>query len=563
MNELAIFHAPETQYCFAYQASVIRVRLRIDKHDSPEKIEVIYGAKYDFALQQNACEMKRQYEDHLYAYYTAEIPLKDVRFVYVFKIFDHSKIYYFSEDGLTNHYDYTLSYFNCFQYAYVFHEDAQKPVQWMENAVFYQIFVDRFAQGNFTKDLQYINLPWGKKPTPKSFAGGDLQGIINHLDDIQNLGVTAIYLTPIFTSKSNHKYDTRDYYEIDAHFGDKKVFLKLVNEIHKRNMKIILDAVFNHCSEDFPFFMDAKKNQEKSPYYHWFIFHEKDYETFAHCSYMPKLNTENPEVQDYLLGIVGYWMKEFHIDGWRLDVSDEVAHSFWKRFRKYVKAINDQCVILGENWHDAHPYLLGDQYDGIMNYAFTKSCIDFFANHRLTSVEMAEKLSGILMRNNDIVNQMMLNLLDSHDTVRFITYVKGNQNILSAALALLFFFVGSPCIYYGTEIGLEGEYDPDSRRTMDWEKASENGKLKEVIKQLCLLKKEGLLSGDAISISSKDDMLIIVRESKNVCLRLIINESNENKKISVDHLIMSSLYHDGMVEKHGFLIEKIIKEEGE
>ena len=561
MNELAIFHAPETQYCFAYRQNIIRVRLRIDKNDNPQKIEVVYGGKYDFSTKQKSCKMKRQYEDRLYAYYVGEIHLKDVRFVYVFKIYDHQNIYYYSEDGLTDSYDYTLSYFNCFQFAYIFSEDVQKPVKWMGKAVFYQIFVDRFAQGIFTKNLQYINLPWGEKPTPKSFAGGDLKGIYDHLDDIQNLGITAIYLTPIFTSKSNHKYDTSNYFEIDSHFGDKKVFLQLVNEIHRRNMKIVLDAVFNHCSEDFPPFIDAKERKEESPYYHWFIFHENDYETFAHCTYMPKFNTENPDVQDYLLGIIEYWMKEFHIDGWRLDVSDEVAHSFWKRFRKRVKEINDQCVILGENWHDAHPYLLGDQYDGIMNYAFTKSCIDFFAKKRLTSVEMANKLSSILMRNNDIVNQMMLNLLDSHDTIRFITYVHGNENILLEVLALMFFFVGSPCIYYGTEIGLEGEYDPDSRRTMDWEKATKNGKIKETIKKLSELKKEGLLSGDNIKILSEDNMLIITRENKKDCLRLIINESNESKVINPNTLVISSLYQNGRIEKHGFLIERKTKEE--
>lgn len=174
---------------------------------------------------------------------------------------------------------------------------------------------------------------------------------------------------------------------------------------------------------------------------------------------------------------------------------------------------------------------------------------------------MANKLSSILMRNNDIVNQMMLNLLDSHDTIRFITYVHGNENILLEALALMFFFVGSPCIYYGTEIGLEGEYDPDSRRTMDWEKATKNGKIKETIKKLSELKKEGLLSGDNIKILSEDNMLIITRENKKDCLRLIINESNESKVINPNTLVISSLYQNGRIEKHGFLIERKTKEE--
>lgn len=185
---------------------------------------------------------------------------------------------------------------------------------------------------------------------------------------------------------------------------------------------------------------------------------------------MPKLDTANREVQEYLIGIACYWIREYGIDGWRLDVSDEVSHVFWRRFREAVKKEKADAVIIGENWHDAYPYLRGDQYDSIMNYAFTKACLDYFARKTFDAKQMAEKLSSNLMRNMEPVNRMMLNLLDSHDTHRFYSEVGENPDRLLAALALEMVFPGAPCIYYGTEICTPGGYDPDSPRCFDWEK---------------------------------------------------------------------------------------------
>ncbi|MGN0998365.1 MAG: glycoside hydrolase family 13 protein, partial [Faecousia sp.] len=422
---------------------------------------------------------------------------EDIRLVYVFEIRQGEKVFFYSEDGLSNTYDYTLNFYNAFQIAYINDSDIHKPVDWMRSACFYQIFVDRFFRGDADKEDSYINLRWGETPNPKSFAGGDLRGIQKKLPYLRELGINALYLTPIFQSISNHKYDIQDYFTVDAMFGTNADFAALVEAAHERNIRVVIDAVFNHVSDRCSQFQDVLKNGKNSPYFDWFIIHgdtvdqEKvNYECFSSCHYMPKWNTSNPQVQDFLIRIAVHWIKEYHIDGWRLDVSDEVSHDFWRRFRQAVKAANPECAIIGENWHNASIYLQGDQYDSIMNYAFTKACLDFFAFGALDADGFAGKLNELLMRNTDTVNNMMLNLLDSHDTHRFFTQVGENKTKLESALAVLYLFVGAPCIYYGTEIAMPGGYDPDCRRTMDWAAAQARGSTWKLIQKLTKLKKE-------------------------------------------------------------------------
>lgn len=514
MNENAILHVPESKFCFATDKDEIRLRLRISRDDRPEKINVVYGGKYTFALKRQSVEMNRSFNDRLFAYYTAALKISDLRLAYVFEIISDGNTYYYSEDGLTRKFDYELSYYNCFQYAYINECDIMKPVKWMDTATFYQIFVDRFNIGAKDKDKSYINLEWGGRPGPKSFAGGDIKGITEKINYLSGLGINALYLTPVFSSVSNHKYDISDYYEIDEHFGTKKDFKRLIDVAHARGVKVVLDAVFNHCSENLPQFKDVLKYGKKSEYYDWFIIKNDDpieYETFASCKYMPKFNTSNPDAADFLLGVAAYWIREFDIDGWRLDVSDEVSHGFWRRFRSTVKAVKPNCVIIGENWHDARAYLSGDQFDSVMNYAFTKACLDFYAFGELDAAGFADKLSEILMRNTDTVNDMMLNLLDTHDTHRFLTRVGGDVKKLQSALAVTYFFTGAPCIYYGTENAMEGGYDPDCRRTFDWSLENEDNPVKSLIKKLAALKRTPDFAEAGIKIYAESGKVHIVR----------------------------------------------------
>lgn len=518
MIEQAIFHMPETQYGYASDQNTFHLRIRTAREDE-FRVAVIYGGKYDFWQTQHRKEMALSYRDRLYNYYTVSLQPEDIRLVYVFELRLGERVYYFSEDGVSEHYDFKLNFYNAFQIAYINDSDVHKSVAWMKNACFYQIFIDRFYRGNADKDASYINLPWGQIPDPKSFAGGDLRGIEKQLPYLRELGINALYLTPIFKSISNHKYDIQDYYTVDAMFGSNKDFAQLVQNAHAQNIRIVIDAVFNHVSDRCSQFQDVLRNGKNSRYFDWFIIHgdsvdqeNVNYECFSSCNYMPKWNTSNPEVQDYLIGIAVYWIKEHKIDGWRLDVSDEVSHTFWRKFRQAVKAANPECVIIGENWHNANSYLQGDQYDSIMNYAFTKACLDFFAFEALDASGFADKLNELLMRNTDTVNAMMLNLLDSHDTHRFFTQVGEDLQKLESALAVLYFFVGTPCIYYGTEAAIPGGYDPDCRRTMDWERAQKRDRLWKHIQKLAALKRtEPSLREDAIKIYANGTVFCMER----------------------------------------------------
>ena len=291
-----------------------------------------------------------------------------------------------------------------------------------------------------------------------------------------------------------------------------------MKKAHELGIRVVLDAVFNHCSMEMEQFADVRKRGRKSPYYDWFLIRgdvpvpeERNYECFAACEYMPKLNTANKKVQEFLIDIALYWIREADIDGWRLDVSDEVSHGFWRRFREAIKEEKEDCVIIGENWHDAYPYLRGDEYDSIMNYAFTKACLDYFARGTFDAAAMAAKLNSNLMRNLEQVNRMMLNLLDSHDTHRFYTELKKNKDRLLAAVALEMVFLGAPCLYYGTEICMEGGYDPDSRRCFNWNEDEWEQQVLEQIKGLIALHHNPAIRDGAIAVYEESGMLVTER----------------------------------------------------
>lgn len=589
MNEQAILHIPESGYCFAGSGSQLVLRLRLDRREEVDRVEILLECKYRFQEEQSCYLMEKKYEDRLFAYYERTIELSDVRTAYVFRIVQGEDAWYFSEDGLTKEYDFSLGYFNFFQLPYINEADLHREVPWMRQAVFYQIFVDRFCRGIEEKDERYINLPWNGKPLPKSFAGGDIPGITKKLDYIKGLGVNTLYLTPVFQSISNHKYDISDYYTVDEQFGKNEDLKELVEQAHKRGIRIVLDAVFNHCSDRMKQFQDVLQKGKESAYHDWFLIRgdkpDQDainYEVFSFCSYMPKLNTSNPEVQEFLADIAVHWIKEYDIDGWRLDVSDEVAHDFWRLFRKRVKAAKEDCVIIGENWHDANTFLRGDQYDSIMNYAFTKACLDYYAFETFEAEQFAWKLNGLLMRNTETVNRMMLNLLDTHDTDRFYTSVGKNKDRLLSALAVTCMFEGAPCIYYGTEIPTEGGYDPDNRRCFDWDESHWDEEFRtQLITLLSLRKYESIQSGE-IRITSEGGLFCLRRflpenthsgshrdaaeaagtgctEEKATSKEwtLWANQTGRALPVKAEGTVFAqNRYHDGMLETDGYVIVK-------
>lgn len=509
----ALYHQADSSYCFSPGEGKVELRFRAAANDKLS-IAVIYNCKYEFHLAQKSAELVPGITDGLYQYYSVTLHLEDPRLVYIFKITEGTERFYFTEEGLDGDYDFTDSHFTAFQMPYVNVTDSLVSIDWLQNASFYQIFIDRFSQSHDAeKPTGYINLPWGNKPSPCSFAGGDLNGITEKLDYIHSLGMTALYLTPIFSSPSNHKYDTWDYFEIDPMFGTKEDLRNLIKKAHDKGIRVVLDAVFNHSGEGFAPWQDVLKNGKKSKYIDWFCQNANGFAHFASSKYMPKLNTENHECAEYLLSVADYWTKEFHVDGWRLDVSDEVTHDFWRKFRKRVKAIHPDCAIIGENWHNAEPYLRGDQFDSVMNYAFTKVMLDYFVKNSVNEAELANRLNAILVRNTDTANNMMFNLLDNHDTHRFITLAGGDAKKLRAAIALGYLFPGSFCLYYGTENEMNGGYDPDCRRCFDW--SFPPGATAEVIKKMTKLKKSDLMKYGAVNIFSENGKFILERVYQN------------------------------------------------
>lgn len=559
MNIQAIYHRPESNYCFATDHKTIVLRIRFAKGEQICKLSVLYNTKYHIAQQQFRQELELIASDAQFDYYGTTLCLDDPRLAYVFYFENNDKSYYFCEDGLVCTYNFNLAYFNSFQFAYINDDDVMQNVEWLNNAVFYQIFVDRFCKTDTAKSK--INAKWCDLPTPTSFFGGNLDGITENLDYIKGLGATAIYLTPIFKSNSNHKYDTIDFYCIDESFGNKESLKKMVTNAHDKGLKVVLDAVFNHVSRDFEQFKDVIKYGKKSKYFDWFVIdgekveqNPPNYACFGDCEYMPKLNTCNKEVQNYLIGVMVYWMKECDVDGWRLDVSDEVSHGFWRKAREAVKAQKSNAALIGENWHNSESFLRGDQFDSIMNYALTKRMIDFWVDESIDEKQLAEQLNSLYMRYSDVTNNMMFNLLDSHDTARFYTQIKKDSNRLLCAIATLIFLPGSFNLYYGTDILLEGEYDPDCRRTFDFSRLEDEEikRFQTSLKELLALKRQPAIKSGKLKIFSQNEALVIERASEEQVLRLIVRRGKK-KGVGARPLIEYNNSKDGNADS--FVIE--------
>ncbi|MBQ5463780.1 MAG: glycoside hydrolase family 13 protein [Fibrobacter sp.] len=350
---------------------------------------------------------------------------------------------------------------------------------WTKDAIFYQIFPDRFCRSERYKAIGKF-VPWDSKPTRENMFGGNLAGIVDKLEYIASLGVNAIYLCPIFKSNSNHRYHTVDYFEIDPVLGTLKDFDRLVKKAHKLGLRVILDGVFNHCSRGFFQFNSLMELGKNSPYVDWFHVHgwplhaysgKPNYDCWWGFPALPKFNTDNPDVREYLFSVGEYWMKR-GIDGWRLDVPNEIDDdSFWQEFRRRIKAINPEAYIVGEIWDEPSRWLKGDQFDGVMNYPLRRAVLSFLFDEKpINLAEFAKRLREAFPAGRFGVP---MNLLGSHDTIRLASLPCSNLQRVKLALAILFFLPGAPCIYYGDEIGMEGGKDPDNRRTFPWNMLSD------------------------------------------------------------------------------------------
>ncbi|MTI49207.1 MAG: alpha-glycosidase [Firmicutes bacterium] len=541
MNLQGVYHRPKSNFCYGYSEDVIDIRLRAAKDDLKE-VKLVYGDKYDWDNSNKEVLMEFTCSDTLYDYYVTSITPPNKRLSYYFIVEDEVEVYYYTEWGLSKKIDKKDLYLQFFNYPYHHRGEIHNVPEWVKDAVFYQIFPERFYNGDKTNDPEDIT-EWGIEPKSNSFYGGDLKGIIEKLDYLEELGINAIYLTPIFEANTNHKYDTTNYLKVDPHFGDLDTLKELVSNCHEKGIKVILDAVFNHCGFDFKHFQDVLKKGKESRYFNWFHINKTpidvsspSYDAFAFVPNMPKLNTENPEVKKYLLNVATYWIKEADIDGWRLDVANEVDHGFWREFREAVKAVKSDVYIIGEIWHDSLPWLMGDQFDAIMNYPVTRACTEFFAYDNIDSEEFKDQINNTIMRNTRQVNNVMFNLLDSHDTSRFLT--KCNEDIRKLKLASVFqlTYVGAPCIYYGTEIGITGGEDPDCRKTMDWDKKMWNIELYNFYRSMIQLRKdyEALRRGTFQWIDNLDGIIGYKRKTEKEEIIVLLNNSRLSKKVKLN-----------------------------
>lgn len=479
-------------------------------------------------------------------YWTATLTAPYHRIKYTFEVIgkDGSR-YIFGDRSIEKFSDEKLREDGMYFKVPYFHDiDRIKTPKWLKDIVWYQIFPERFANGDKSNDPANVK-EWNPEDHPgrEDFYGGDLQGVLDHLDDLQKLGVTGLYFCPIFKASSNHKYDTIDYLQVDPAFGDKDLFAKVVNEAHKRGMKVMLDAVFNHLGDQSMQWQDVVKNGEKSRFKDWFHINsypvepyrdpskgEKNppYETFAFEKHMPKLNTANPEVQDFLLEIATYWVKYFDIDAWQLDVANEVDHHFWKRFHDELVKIKPDFYIVGEIWHSARPWLQGDQFTGVMNYPYTLQIEDHFFKHKMDAKDLSEHLTDQLMMYPDMVDQAMMNMLDSHDTARILTLAKDNQDLALQAVAYEFVQPGVPCIYYGTEMGMSGDNDPDCRKPMDWNKI--NGPVWQRVHELVKFRLDhsDTLNKGTVKLMVTEKGLLKVERTGKETIKAYYNTSNKH-----------------------------------
>lgn len=523
----AIHHIPKSNYSYGYDKDTLHLRIKTKKGEV-KTAQLRIGDPYDWS--EGGCDggnmnstghgwsggasfpMKKEVETEFFDHWIAEFTPPKKRSRYAFILEGENEKILFTEkrvhllDGVNDDEKLCkIGDFYCF--PYLNNIDIAKSPEWAKDTVWYQIFPDRFCNGDESINPKNCQ-PWGTEPTGSNFMGGDLQGVIDKLDYLQDLGITGLYFCPIFEATTNHRYDTIDYLKIDPTLGTKETFKELVNEAHKRGMKIMLDAVFNHLGYFSPQWLDVVEKGEESEFKDWFYINKfpvidkplneldgryLNYETFGRTAMMPKINTENPEVVDYLLKVAEFWSGEMNIDAWRLDVCNEVDHVFWRKFREKVLATNPDTYILGEVWHDGLPWLMGDQFDSVMNYPLGDAIKEFFVTDEINAEEFKYLVNQVLVSYPMQVIESTFNLLDSHDTARLLTVANGNKDKMKLALLFMFTQVGAPCIYYGTEIAMDGNQGMGEelhRRCMIWEEEKQDKEMLNFTKRLIQIKKQ-------------------------------------------------------------------------
>jgi neopullulanase len=460
--------------------------------------------------------------------------------------------------------------------------------EWVKDAVFFQVFPDRFARSSQLPKPSNLE-DWDSPPTVYGFKGGDLLGVVERLDYLQDLGVTAIYFNPIFESAANHRYHTSDYFQVDLILGGNAAFRELLDAAHARGIRVVLDGVFNHASRGFYQFNHTLENGIASPYLDWFHFNEAwlqsgrplnaypgreeerhmrrrqslqrlGYQAWWDLPALPKLNTDTEAVRRYIFDVAHHWV-DYGIDGWRLDVPGEIDDdAFWQEFRRVVKVANPEAYIVGEIWGDAHRWLQGDQFDAVMNYGVSRACLGFFGGERLDTTQrpggyelrplsatrFADDVDRMLGLYDWQVTLAQLNLIGSHDMPRFLTLVGKDKDALKLATLFQMTFPGAPCIYYGDEIGMEGAHDPDCRRAFPWDESRWDRDLLGWFRRAIALREaHPVLRGGRFLHLLADDASAVyafARQGEDETLVVVLNNGASSYNLGVP---AQGLYSDG------------------
>ncbi len=461
---------------------------------------------------------------------------------------------------------------------------------WARDAIFYQIFPDRFAASERVPKPGPME-PWDAAPSVHGYKGGDLMGVAEHLDELADLGITALYLTPIFASASNHRYHTDDYYSVDPLLGGNDALQELLGQAHARDMRVVLDGVFNHCGRGFWRFHHVAEAGAASPFRPWFHLDEErlaagrplvvypgreqedeirwlagtgmgageasrrvlGFEGWWGLPALPKFNVENPETRAFLLDVAEHWLR-FGIDGWRLDVAEEVSGEFWAEFRARCRSVRPDAYLVAEIWQPKPEWLTGQQFDALMNYPLAEATLGYAAGRNLDrrvadqhdqyrrflierdASSFATELERLMGLYDDAVTSVMLNLLGSHDAPRARTVCGGDVAAMRLATLLQMTLPGAPCIYYGDEVGMEGEQDPLNRGAFPWDRTRWDSGLRAYVRDVIGLRKRhrALRDGGLRVLSAFGDQLAILRQADERSFVVATNAGDEEARAHLE-----------------------------
>ena len=583
MEFTGVYHKTSEQMSYALDEDRLVINLKTGY--DVKQVFIIHGDPFDAGILGGSERWNGTREEIVFKkrlpcqiWWTTTLVPPYKRCKYYFELHTDSEIWYYFEDGFLTkeQVDMPGRLLQYFIVPWMNPADVNRTPSWVNDTVWYQIFPDRFCNGEPEKNGPDV-LPWQTGPvTNKEKYGGDLEGIRSRLSYLAELGITGIYLTPIMEAETNHKYDTTDYTKIDPSFGDEAAMKRLVSEAHEKGIRVMVDAVFNHCGRKFAPWLDVQEKGRDSEYADWFMVqdwsdiskHENTrdgrFYSFAFSDRMPKLNTNNEDVIRYFSGVCEGWIRKYDIDGIRFDVGNEVSHRFLKKMRERLKRLAPDIYLLGEIWHDASQWLAGDEYDSVMNYPLMSGVHDYFLDGSVDKNEfeyMVNRCYTMYMQQN---NNVLFNLLDSHDTERLMNRFH-DLDIFYQQLAVLFTLPGSTCIYYGTEIAMEGGFDPDCRRCMPWSEI-EAGKYRERIRQMQSLihmrKSEeacrSLHFHFPNTIENRRCIEYIKLDSSGRKMEVLVNCSDEDVQAGTrGEILFERNFADGVLKPKGTLIRKI------